>query len=79
LLTKSIKVNMKKNWHDDVFFGLHIDLYANKEDKLLGRDLSVKQFDPDFVQCDCKESIQFLYESDDVTAMDLLLPEETTF
>jgi len=52
---------MNKNWHDDVFFGLHTDLHANMEDKILGRDLTVehlvgelRKFDPDFVQCDCK-------------------------
>jgi len=51
---------VKKNWHDDVFFGLHFDLHAGPEDQV-GATLSVEHLmerlgrvRPDFVHCDCK-------------------------
>ena len=51
----------KKNWHDNVFFGLHFDLHANENDTELGKTLTVEHLikelskvQPDFVQCDCK-------------------------
>jgi hypothetical protein len=50
-----------RNWHDDVFFGLHFDLHAAETDTALGRNLSVEHLvgqlekvRPDYVQCDCK-------------------------
>lgn len=45
----------------DSFFGIHLDLHPNPEDKALGKDLSeaniqrfLRQVRPDFVQFDCK-------------------------
>ena len=52
---------MAKQWHDDVFFGLHFDIHANETDRDLGKYADraelLEQFrkiGPDFVQCDCK-------------------------
>ncbi len=51
----------QKNWHDDVFFGLHFDLHATEKDTELGRALTeehlrsqLAKIRPDFVQCDGK-------------------------
>jgi hypothetical protein len=45
----------------DCFFGLHFDLHPNKDDKVLGRDVTEEMIDgllertrPDYVQYDCK-------------------------
>jgi len=50
-----------RNWHLDVFFGLHYDLHANAGDTELGADLThehlraeLLKVRPDWVQCDCK-------------------------
>lgn len=52
---------MTRNWHDDVFFGLHYDLHAGAEDTELGRELTAEHLrerllrvKPDWIQCDCK-------------------------
>lgn len=51
----------KRNWHTGVFFGVHYDLHARKDDTRLGTDLTrehlkaeLAKVKPDFVQCDCK-------------------------
>ncbi len=51
----------QKNWHSDVFFGLHYDLHARETDKDLGAELThehlrerLVRIRPDWVQCDCK-------------------------
>ena len=51
----------RPNWHDDVFFGLHYDLHANRADTELGREISydhirerLERIRPDWVHCDCK-------------------------
>jgi len=51
----------KRNWHDDVFFGIHYDLHARDEDTELGREVTHdhlrerwRKIKPDWVQCDCK-------------------------
>lgn len=45
----------------DAFFGMHFDLHPNKDDTVLGRDISeenvdqfLKRVSPDYVQYDCK-------------------------
>lgn len=51
----------KRNWHEDVFFGLHYDLHAQATDTELGRELTAEHLRerllrvrPDWIQCDCK-------------------------
>jgi len=51
----------RRNWHEDVFFGIHYDLHANEKDTELGREVTHghlrdrwKLTRPDWVQCDCK-------------------------
>lgn len=51
----------KRNWHDDVFFGMHYDLHANANDTELGAELTpehlretLEKVKPDWIQCDCK-------------------------
>ncbi|MCS6953643.1 MAG: hypothetical protein NZM33_12400 [Bryobacteraceae bacterium] len=51
----------------DCFFGVHLDLHPNEEDRELGRDLSeamverfLEEVRPDFVQYDCKGHPGFL-------------------
>lgn len=50
-----------KNWHEDVFFGIHYDLHANAKDTVLGRDITPEHIkerllrvNPDWIQWDCK-------------------------
>lgn len=50
-----------RNWHDDVFFGIHYDLHANAKDTELGAELTPEHLrerllrvKPDWIQCDCK-------------------------
>ncbi|MBU0609303.1 MAG: hypothetical protein KKI08_15565, partial [Armatimonadetes bacterium] len=50
-----------RNWHDDVFFGIHYDLHAKATDTELGRELTPEHLrqrlelvGPDWIQCDCK-------------------------
>ena len=50
-----------KNWHEDVFFGLHYDLHASASDTELGKNLTEEhlrerllRIKPDWIQCDCK-------------------------
>ncbi|HOF86861.1 MAG TPA: hypothetical protein PLZ36_01990 [Armatimonadota bacterium] len=50
-----------RNWHLDVFFGLHYDLHAGAKDTELGAALTdehlraeLEKVRPDWVQCDCK-------------------------
>jgi len=50
-----------RNWHLDVFFGLHYDLHAGPDDTELGAALTnehlraeLAKVRPDWVQCDCK-------------------------
>ncbi|MBN2450600.1 MAG: alpha-L-fucosidase [Lentisphaeria bacterium] len=50
-----------RNWHHDVFFGIHYDLHANAQDTELGRALTAEHLRerllrtrPDWIQCDCK-------------------------
>ncbi|MHB0937797.1 MAG: alpha-amylase family protein [Armatimonadota bacterium] len=50
-----------RNWHLDVFFGLHYDLHAGVRDTELGAALTpehlkaeLEKVRPDWVQCDCK-------------------------
>ncbi len=50
-----------RNWHLDVFFGLHYDLHAGAQDTELGAALThehlrteLAKARPDWVQCDCK-------------------------
>lgn len=50
-----------RNWHLDVFFGLHYDLHAGAQDTELGAALTTEHLKtelekvrPDWVQCDCK-------------------------
>ena len=50
-----------RNWHEDVFFGIHYDLHANEKDTELGREVTHDHLRdrweltrPDRVQCDCK-------------------------
>jgi hypothetical protein len=49
------------NWHEQVYFGLHFDLHAQKNDPELYRQLTVDEVEswlknvrPDWLQCDCK-------------------------
>ena len=51
----------RRNWHEDVFFGIHYDLHANAKDTVLGKDLTpehlkerLSRVNPDWIQCDCK-------------------------
>lgn len=51
----------RRNWHEDVFFGIHYDLHANEKDTELGREVTHDHLRdrweltrPDWVQCDCK-------------------------
>ena len=51
----------RRNWHADVFFGIHYDLHANAKDTELGRELTAAHLrerleatGPDWIQCDCK-------------------------
>lgn len=50
-----------RNWHLDVYFGLHYDLHAGAHDTELGAALThehlrteLEKVQPDWVQCDCK-------------------------
>lgn len=49
------------NWHDEVYFGIHYDLHAHRDDTELGKELTAEHLyerlarvQPDWVQCDCK-------------------------
>ncbi|MBQ7256378.1 MAG: alpha-L-fucosidase [Abditibacteriota bacterium] len=49
------------NWHDNVDFGIHYDIHANKNNTELGSKLtydnlkqSLEIIKPDWIQCDCK-------------------------
>jgi len=53
--------NVRPNWHENAFFGIHYDLHAGPTDTELGRELNVEHLVerlarvmPDWVQCDCK-------------------------
>lgn len=50
-----------RNWHLEVFFGLHYDLHAGAQDTELGAALTpehlkaeLEKVRPDWIQCDCK-------------------------
>jgi hypothetical protein len=56
-----IEQTERPNWHRDVFFGLHFDLHAGKDDTELGAETTYKHIQtelrkvkPDWVQYDCK-------------------------
>ena len=51
----------RRNWHEDVFFGIHYDLHAKEADTVLGSEVTHEHLRerwasirPDWVQCDCK-------------------------
>lgn len=51
----------RRNWHEDVFFGIHYDLHAKATDTELGAEVTAEHLRerwrairPDWVQCDCK-------------------------
>jgi hypothetical protein len=52
---------LTRNWHEQVFFGIHYDLHAGVQDTELGRELTPEHLrerllrvKPDWIQCDCK-------------------------
>ncbi|MCF7853862.1 MAG: alpha-L-fucosidase [Candidatus Pacebacteria bacterium] len=54
-------MSKSRNWHKDVFFGIHYDLHAKETDTELGRELTpdhlrerLTHIAPDWIQCDCK-------------------------
>ena len=52
---------MKRNWHDNAFWGIHFDWHARPEDREIGRYMTreymidfLRELRPDWIQVDCK-------------------------